>query len=134
MCFRCLYILSSHLIFDLLHFMSSEESDSLNDEYDKLGSDSGSSGKYSFCAFICVFAIPLIVLVFWGGAFLHQQESSPKVIFLCLTRLYQQESSPRVSDLSKYFGAQIPYFLSKFEIQFYSYCSSQTFPCSLQPL
>ena len=35
----------------VLYFLSSDESDSLNDKSDELGSDSGSSGMYYFCAF-----------------------------------------------------------------------------------
>ena len=34
-----------------------------------------------FALFLCVLARPLVVLVFWGLTFLHQQESIPKVIF-----------------------------------------------------
>ena len=42
----------------------------------------------------------------------------PKVLFLRLTCLNQQELSTEVVDLWKYFGAQIHYFLSKFETNF----------------
>ena len=87
-----------------------------------------------FALFIDVLMITLVVLVFAGLAFWHQQELSPNVVFLRLTCLYQYESSLKVVDSSKYFGAQIPYFLSKFENQFYGYSCSQTLPCSLQPL
>ena len=34
--------------FDSLYFLSLDKSDLLDDEYGKLGSDSGSSGKYPF--------------------------------------------------------------------------------------
>ena len=47
---------------------------------------------------------------------------------------YQWESSKKVVESLKGVGAQIPYFNSKFEIEFYSYSLSQTFPLSLQPL
>ena len=67
--------------------------------------------------FLCILVIPLVVLVFWGLVFLYQKEPSPKVV-----------------DSSKYFGAQIPYFLSKFETHFYSYSPSHTLSHSLQPL
>ena len=43
------------MLFDLLYFLSSDESDSLDDESEELGSDSGSSGTYSFCAFYLCF-------------------------------------------------------------------------------
>ena len=39
------------MILDFLYFLSSDEAYSLNDESDDDGSDSGSSGTYSFCAF-----------------------------------------------------------------------------------
>ena len=48
--------------------------------------------------FICVLTSMLLVLVFWGLTFLHQQESSPNVV-------YSLHS----------FGAQISNFPSKFE-------------------
>ena len=74
------------------------------------------------------------VLVFWGLTFSHQHELIPKVVFLRLTCPYQQGLSPKVFESMKCFGAQITYFLSKFENQFYSYSLSQTLPLSLQPL
>ena len=46
-----LFFLLRRLIFDLLYFLALDESDSLDDESDNDGSDSGSSGTYSFCAF-----------------------------------------------------------------------------------
>ena len=70
-----------------------------------------------FAMFICILMILLVVLV-----------------FLCLTFLHQQESSPKVVKYVKYFCAQIPCFLSKSEIQFYIYIHGQTLPCSPQPL
>ena len=87
-----------------------------------------------FALFIFILTILMVVLVFWYLKFLHQQESSSMVIFLHLTFLYQQESITKVVDSLKCFGAQIPYFLSKFETQFYSYSHSQTVPRLLQPL
>ena len=50
-CFQCFLFLSRHLLFDFLYLLSEDESDSLNDESDKIGYDSGSSGVYSFCNF-----------------------------------------------------------------------------------
>ena len=85
MCFlSCLFILRRSF-FDLLYLLSADKSYSLDDESDKLGSDSRSSGIYCFCAFRCVFVILLVVLMFWGLTSLNQQESIPKVIFLFLT-------------------------------------------------
>ena len=57
-----------------------------------------------FSLFICVLTSPLLVLVFWGLTFLHQQESSPKVV-----------------DYLHSFSAQISDFPSKFQNKFYSY-------------
>ena len=54
-----------------------------------------------FVVFLCVLVITLVVLVFWVLTFLHQQESSPKVIFLRLALSYQQESSPNLVDSLK---------------------------------
>ena len=87
-----------------------------------------------FTLFIWVLTSPLVVLVFWGLTFSHQQESIPKVIFFPLMFSYQQESSPKVVNSLKCFGAQIIYSLSKFENKFYIYSHSQTFPSSLQLL
>ena len=56
-----------------------------------------------FC-FFCVLTSLLVVLVFWGLAFFHQKELSPKVIFLRLAFSYKQELSPKVVDPSKCFG------------------------------
>ena len=39
------------MIFDLLYLLSLDESYSFDDEYDELGSESGSSGTYSFYNF-----------------------------------------------------------------------------------
>ena len=79
--FRCFLFLSCSLLFDFLYLLSSEESDSLNYGSDELGSDSRSSVTYSFCPFLCILTVPLVVLVFLSLEFLHQQESGPKVIF-----------------------------------------------------
>ena len=46
--FQYFFLLSRLL---LLYFLPSDESDLLDDDYEKLGSDSGSSGTYYFCAF-----------------------------------------------------------------------------------
>ena len=37
-----------------------------------------------FAHFICVLTSTLVVLVFWGMAFFHQQESSPKLVAPCI--------------------------------------------------
>ena len=49
------FFLSFRLIFYLIHLLSSDGSDSLDDEPDELGSDSESSGTYYFCAFSLYF-------------------------------------------------------------------------------
>ena len=48
--------------------MSSHKLDSLDDESEKLGSDSGSSSKYSFCAFSLSFD-DSVVIVLGSGVF-----------------------------------------------------------------
>ena len=55
-------------------------------------------------ALFCVLTSPLVMLVFWGLAFLHQQESSPKMV-----------------DSLNYFGAQSPDSPPKRQNHFYSY-------------
>ena len=83
----------------VLYLLSSEELDLLDDESDKLGYDSGSSGMHYFCDFYFLFMS--ILLVFWGLIFSHQQESSIKVF-----------------NYLHSFGAQVPDFPSKFKNQF----------------
>ena len=63
-----------------MYLLSSEESDSLDDESDEDGYDFGSSGTYYFCAFPCILTILLVMLVAWGMEFLYQQETSSNVI------------------------------------------------------
>ena len=92
------------IFFYLLYYLSSDESDLLVDESDDDGSESGSSGMYSFRIFLCVLTIPFVVLVFWDLMFLHEQDFIPKVV----DSLYS-------------FGAQSTDFPSKFQNQFYSY-------------
>ena len=83
---------------------------------------------------LCVLTITLVVLVAWGLKCLYQQDSSPNMIFLCLSCLYQHKSTPKVVDSLKGYGAQIPCSLSKFETQFYSYSHNLTFMNSFLPL
>ena len=85
-----LYLLSSaksavFLLRDILHFLSLDESDSLDGESDDDRSDSGSSGT---CYFIFFLMIPLVMLVAWGLNFLYQQELSPNVKILHFSYLY----------------------------------------------
>ena len=87
-----------------------------------------------FAIFICVLTNYVgSVSCLGSGIFLPTGVES-KVKFLRLTCLYQHESTPKVAGLSKWFGAQISYVISKFETQFYSYSRSQTLPHSLKPL
>ena len=95
--------------------MSSEKSDYLNDETDKVGSDSGSSGTYSFCAFYIRFDESIVSGSVLGSDILGPTRVESKGDIFRLTFLYQQESSLKVVDCLNCFGAQIPYFLSKFE-------------------
>ena len=53
-----------------------------------------------FVIFLCLLMIMLVVLVIWGLEFLHQCELTPKVV-----------------NWLKCPGAQILYFISKFETQ-----------------
>ena len=49
--FRCFLFLLRSFIFYFLYYLSLNESESLDDDYDDHGLNSGSSGTYSFCAF-----------------------------------------------------------------------------------
>ena len=93
--------LSFYRLVFLIYLMSLDESDSLNDESEKLGLTLYPLVHTIFVLFLCVLMSPLLVLVFWGMTFLHQQESSPKVV-----------------DFLHYFGAQIPNFPSNIKISF----------------
>ena len=132
--FRCFFFLSHHLLFDLMYFLSLDESYSLNEEYDYDDSDSRSSGTYYFCAFSLRFDDSVGSVSGLGSGIFHQQDSIPKVIFLRLTCSYQQQLSTKVVNSLKFSGAQTPYFISKFEAQFYNYSRNQNLPHSLQPL
>ena len=87
--FLTLFLLSCLLLLDLLYFMSSNGYYPLDDESDNDGSESGSSGTYSFPDFFCVLMISLVVLVAWGQFFLYEYELSPNVVFLSLSCSYQ---------------------------------------------
>ena len=93
---------ASNDFFIVSFFMSSDKSDSLNDESDKLGCDFQYSVMYYFRAFLCLLTIT--VLLSWGLKFSHQQESIPKVV-----------------GSLHYFSAQTPDFPSKLQNQFNSY-------------
>ena len=60
------FLLSRCLIFDLLYLLSSDESYSLDDESDELGSDSGYSGTYYVCAFYLHFEKSVGIVSFLG--------------------------------------------------------------------
>ena len=62
-----------------------------------------------FALLLCVLIFLLAVLVVSGLVFLHQQESNPNVIFFTFDVL------AKLVDSLKCFGAQIPYFIFKFE-------------------
>ena len=86
----------------ILYFLPLYKSDSLDDESEKLGSDSVSYVTFSFCPFSLRFEESVVGVL--GSEILNQQESSPKLV-----------------NSFHYFGAQISDFSSKFQNQFYSY-------------
>ena len=71
-----------------------------------------------FALFLCIFTIMLVVLVFWGLMFSHQQDSITKVIFLRLTFFYQQESIPKVVDSLKMLALKFLIFFPNLIISF----------------
>ena len=100
--------------FYLIYLLSSNKSDSLDDESGKLGSDSGSSGMHSFRTFSLRFDDYGGSVSVLGSEALAPTGVNPNGNIFRLTCSYQQESCPAVVDSSNCFGAQIPYFLSKF--------------------
>ena len=88
----------SLLLLDLLYLLPLDESDFLGDDYEDDESDSGSSSTYSFLKFSLLLEDSVGRVSGWGLAFLHQQESSPNVIFFCLSCSYQKESNSKVFD------------------------------------
>ena len=54
-----------------------------------MGLTSDSLVRTIFALFLCVSMIQLVVLVFWGLAFLYQQEASPNVKFFSLACSHQ---------------------------------------------
>ena len=89
-------MLSIFIAYYVLYFLSSDESDLLDDESEELGSDSRYSGTYSFRAFSLRFDDSAVS--FLGSDVFHQQESIPKVF-----------------NSLHFFGAQVSGFLSKFQ-------------------
>ena len=77
------------LLFDLLYLLSSDKSDSLDDESNGDGSDSGFSGTYSFSDFyLCLENSVGRISVLGSGVFVPIGVDS-KCDFLGLTCLYQ---------------------------------------------
>ena len=100
-------IFIASFFFDSLYLLSSYKSDYLDDVYDEIGSDSGSSSTYYFYDFSLHFDDYVgIVSVLGSGVFTTTGVES------------------KCGRLIKCFGAQIIYFISKFETQFYSYSHS----------
>ena len=129
-----LFFLSRRLILDFLYLLSLDESDLLNDESDELGSDSGSSGTYSFCAFSLCFDHSVgSVSLFGCGIFAPTGVESKGDIF-AFDMFVPTRVESRGGRLIKKKLRSIFYFPSKFETRFYSYSCSQTLPDSLQPL
>ena len=133
-CILNAFFLSHRLLFYLLYFLSSDESDSLDDESDKLGSDSGSYGTYSFRTFSLHFynsVGSVSVLgsdVFAPTGFDYKGDIFASNIFL------PTGVDPKGCRFLENVGAQIPYFLSKSDHQFYTYSCSHTLPRSLRLL
>ena len=87
--------------------MSSNESDSLNDESAKLGYDSRSSGTYSFCDFPLRFYKSVVSVIVLRSDIFAPTGVDPK-------------GGLSVVDSLHYFGAQIPDFTSNVQNQFYT--------------
>ena len=81
--------------------MPSDESDLLDDKFGELGSDYGSSGTYSFCAFSLCF-----------------DDSIGSVSVLGSEVFAPTGVSPKVEDSLKYFGSQISDFFPNSQISF----------------
>ena len=113
--------------------LSLGESYLIDDEYDDGGSDSGSSGTFSFPDFLYFDDYVGRVSSLGSSVFVPTGVKS-KCDFVRFSCSYQYESSPKVVDSSKHFGAQIPDFLSKFETQFYSYSHGLTYLNLFLPL
>ena len=71
-----------------------------------------------FALFLCILTRSLVVLVFWGLKFLHQQELSPKVMFLCLKFPYEQESIQKVVKSSKKLPLKFLIFFPNLKLRF----------------
>ena len=65
-----------------LYVLLSDESDSLDNESDKLGSDSRSSGTYYFCYFLWLLTSPLLVI--WGLHFLTNRSRVQRWLTPCI--------------------------------------------------
>ena len=98
------YFLLRRLHFNFLYLLSPDESDSLDGESEELGSDSISSGKYSFCAFTFRFDKSVDSVSVLGS-----DVSAPTV------------AEPKGSRLLAFFWLSNSRFPSKFQNQFYSY-------------
>ena len=116
--FRYFFLLSRRLTFYLLYLMSLDESDLLDDESDKLGSDSRYSGTYSFRAFYLRFDDYIgSVSVLVSGIFAPTGVQSKGSILL-MTCSYQQELIPKVVNSSKKLVLKFLIFFSDLKISF----------------
>ena len=86
MCFRRFFFLLHSLLLDLIYLLSLDESDSLYDESDDDGSDSGSSGT---CYFLLCFDNSAGCVSGLVSGVLYQQELIRNVTFLRLPSLCQ---------------------------------------------
>ena len=95
----------------------SSESEYLNNESEKVWSESGPSGTYYFV--ILLYMLNILLLVFLRLAFLHQQESNPKVV-----NLFQYFCARfEVYNLGAKFQNRFIFFLSVLSHCFSNHCS-----------
>ena len=118
------------LLLGLLYFLLSEESDSLNDEYDDDGSDYESSGTYSFPAFSLHFENSVGRVSGLGSGVFVPTGVDFKYDILALVVFVPIGVEFKCGQLIKKIGAQIPCSLSKFLTQFCSYSHGMTLPHS----
>ena len=126
MSFRISLSLLRLQILDFLYFLSSENSDSLNDEYDNDRSDSGSSRKYSYTAFSLRFEDSVGYVSGLGSDIFVPTGDESKCDIFAFVVFVPIGFESKGGQLIKCFGAQISCYLSKFETQFYSYIRGLT--------
>ena len=122
------------MLLDSLYLLSLDESGFLDDESDYDDSDSSYSGTYYFLAFYMHFDDSVGSISVLGlGIFVPTGVKSKDdiCVFYVFVPIRVKSKGGR---LIKCFGAQIPFYLSKFETQFYSYSHGHNLHQSLQLL